>query len=142
LIDATDFARTLIALQPDMLCAEPIGAQIIATDYVATNAGTRFLARLLQDAGPATPQMTANQPNAQGWATLIPLNQDDGTPFKMANELNSLNQYFPDWSPQVDRQAATAVNAVNRQVKNDPALGADITSLAPNVGLGTLDPSI
>ena len=142
LIDPTDFARTLVALQPDMLCAEPIGAQIIATDYVATNAGTKFLARVLQNAGPATPQMITSQPNAQGWATLIPLNQDDGTPFKMADELNSLNQYFPDWSLQVDRQVAIALNAVHRQVKNDPALGADITSLAPNVGSSTLNRSI
>jgi hypothetical protein len=46
LVDYTDFARTLIALQPDMLCANPRGAEIIATDYIATNSGTRFLARI------------------------------------------------------------------------------------------------
>jgi hypothetical protein len=142
LVDPTDFARTLIALQPDILCANPVGAQIIATDYVASKSVTGFLSQVLREAGPAMPQMIPNQPNAQGWATLVPLIQDDGTPFKMADELNHLNQYFPDWNSDVDGQVATAIDAVHRKVKNDPALGADITSLVPNAKPGPLDLSI
>jgi hypothetical protein len=144
LLDYTDFARTLVALQPDMLCANPAGAQIIATDYIAPNSATRFLARTLQNAGPAMPQAIATQANAQGWATLLPLNQDNGAPFKMADELSHLNQYFPDWNPQVDQQVANAVNTLHRQVKNDPDLGSDITSLLPDSGVvpNTLDPSV
>ncbi len=142
LVDPTDFARTLIALQPDILCANPVGAQIIATDYVTSKKVTGFLSQVLQQAGPATPQMIPNQPNAQGWATLVPLIQDDGTPFKMADELNHLNQYFPDWDSLVDEQVATAIDAVHRKVKNDPALGADITGLVPNAKPGPLDLSI
>ena len=139
LVDYTDAARTLIALQPDMLCANPVGAEEIAVSYVSPSSG--FLARLLESQGPATPQQTQDQSNPQGWATLIPLTQDDGTPFKMTD---GLNQYFPDWSPQVDRQVASSVRTLSQRIKNDPALGADITNLVSDSGIFavTNDPSI
>ncbi len=140
LIDYTDAARTLIGLQPDMLCANPAGAEEISVSYISANSGTRFLARILERDGPAKPQQSPDQPNSEGWATLIPLNQDDGTPFKMTD---GLNQYFPDWSDQVDRQVGSSVRALSQQVKNDPALGADITSLISDSGSFTaLDANI
>lgn len=131
LIDYTDAARTLIALQPDMLCANPAAAEVIADDYIAINSGTRFLAKILESRGPAQPQDAPDQANAEGWATLIPLNQDDGTPFKMTD---GLNQYFPDWSDEVDRSVGSSVRSLNHQVKNDPTLGADITNLVSRNG--------
>jgi hypothetical protein len=140
LIDYTDAARTLIALQPDMLCANPAGAEEIAVSYISANSGTRFLAGILERQGPAKPQESPGQLNSNGWATLIPLNQDDGTPFKMTD---GLNQYFPDWNDQVDRQVGSSVRALSQQVKNDPDLGADITSLVSNDGtFATLDETL
>lgn len=127
LFDYTDTARTLIALHPDLLCANPAGAETIAVSYINANTGTTFLARLLQSQGPAMPQQAPGQLNANGWATLRPINQSDGTPFKMEN---GLNQYFPDWSPGVDAQVAKLVAAFIPKVKNDPALGADVTNLS------------
>ncbi len=132
LIDYTDAARTLIALQPDMLCADPVGAEEIAVSYISTNSGTTFLARILERQGPAMPEQTTGQPNSQGWATLVPLDDDDGTPFKMTD---GLNQYFPDWSSDVDRQVGSSVRALSHQVKNDTALGLDITNLVPSDGI-------
>ena len=129
LIDYTDAARTLIALQPDMLCANPGGAEQIAVSYISANSNTTFLARILQTQGPATPQQSPNQPNAMGWATLIPLLQDDGTPFKMDD---GLNQYFPDWSATVDARVGSSISALVPQVKNDPTLGSNITNLSPS----------
>lgn len=129
LIDYTDMARTLIGVQPDLLCANPPAAEDIAVNYININAGTLFLAHLIEDLGPAMPQDTPSQRNTNGWATLIPLKQDDGTPFKM---LDGLNQYFPDWSPAIDAQMAGSVSILVPQVKNDTSLGANITGLSPD----------
>jgi hypothetical protein len=129
LVDYTDTARTLMALHPDLLCANPAGAEVIAVTYINATSATTFLARLLQTQGPAVPQQTPGQLNPEGWATLRPINQPDGTPFKMEN---GLNQYFPDWSAGVDAQVAKTVIALLPKVKNDPALGADITNLHPS----------
>jgi hypothetical protein len=129
LIDATDHARTLIGLHPDLLCAEPTGAQTIATNYLNPDFSTRSLAATLQGLGPATPQETPGQPNPSGWATLVPLTEDDGvTPFK---NTQNLNQYFPDWHPDVDQKVATSVGAIHLQIKDDETLGADVTSVPP-----------
>jgi hypothetical protein len=127
LVDYTDSARTLIALHPDMLCANPSGAAYIAARYVAVNSRTAFLAAALRSLGAASPQASPQQQNSQGWATLIPINQDDGTPFKMEN---GLNQYFPDWSPTVDAQVGTSLGTLVTRVKNDVTLGSDITGLS------------
>jgi hypothetical protein len=127
LLDYNDTARTLIGLHPDLLCADPMGAKTIAVSYL--DRASSALSRLLKSQGPAMPQQTPGQPNAQGWATLRPINQPDGTPFKMED---GLNQYLPDWSTAVDAQVAAAVTALLPSVKNDPALGADITNISPS----------
>jgi len=128
LVDYTDTARTLIGLQPDMLCANPAGAEAISVSYISANSGTKFLARVLQAQGPATPQQTQDQPNSQGWATLVPLNQEDGTPFKMTD---GLNQYYPDWNSTIDTHVGRSVSVLCPQIKNDTSLGTDITNLPP-----------
>lgn len=129
LVDYTDSARTLIALHPDMLCANPPGAAYIAAEYVAVNSNTTFLAAVLRNLGPAAPQQSAQTQNAQGWATLIPLQKDDGTPFKMDN---GFNQYFPDWNSTVDSRVGISLTALVPRVKNDTTLGSDITNLSPD----------
>ena len=53
LIDYTDMARTLIGVQPDMLCANPAAAEDIAVNYINVNAGTLFLALRIEELGPA-----------------------------------------------------------------------------------------
>lgn len=136
LVDATDHARTLIGLHPDLLCAEPNGAQQIHTNYISTNGKTRFLARLLQARGAATPQATPGQPNAQGWATLRPLTSDaTGQPYKTTD---GRLQYFPDWHPSIDQQVAGAVNELHHEVKNDESLGANVTGYVPVKGQAQL----
>jgi hypothetical protein len=126
LVDYTDFARTLVTLHPDMLCANPSGAAYIAFEHVSN---TGLFARVLQREGPAAPQAAPDQQNPQGWATLVPLNQEDGTPFKMEN---GLNQYFPNWNTTVDGQVGTLLRELLPDVKDDVTLGADITHLSPD----------
>ena len=128
LVDSTDHARTLIGLHPDLLCAEPGGAWHIHTSHIQPNSRTRFLAAVLRRQGPASPQLAPNRPNPTGWATLLPLAQDDGTPFRNSR---GLNQYLPDWSSGVDGQVAAGVDSIHRSVKDDETLGADVTGIAP-----------
>ena len=127
LLDYTDTARTLISLHPDMLCANPDGAAYIATRYVGTNSNTTFLAHILRNAGPATPQEAVGAQNAQGWATLLPMMDDDGTLFKMEN---GLNQYYPDWSTSVDARVGLGLTALLPKIKDDTVLGSDITGFS------------
>ncbi|MBV8867126.1 MAG: hypothetical protein JO210_17145 [Acidobacteriaceae bacterium] len=129
LVDYTDSARTLIALHPDMLCARPPGAAYISASYVSVNSNTTFLAATLRSLGPAAPQESPQQQNVQGWATLTPLKQNDGTPFKMEN---GFNQYFPDWNSTVDSRVGISLTALLPRVKNDTVLGSDITNLSPD----------
>jgi hypothetical protein len=129
LVDYSDTARTLIALHPDLLCANPGGAANIALSHINTNSGVLFLARILQNSGPAMPADSPSQANATGWATLLPLTDDDGTPFKMQD---GRNQYFPDWNAAVDSQVAKSITALLPAVKNDLDLGADVTNISPS----------
>src|SRR6185437_8665762 len=98
-------------------------------DHISSNSSTLFLAQVLRMAGPAGPQQSPQQQNAQGWATLVPINQDDGSPFKMEN---GLNQYFPDWNRQVDDLVGTSLRTLIPRVKDDVNLGTDITNLSPD----------
>ena len=52
LVDYTDLARTLIALHPDMLCANPPGAAYIATQYISSNSSTCFLREFCGERAP------------------------------------------------------------------------------------------
>ncbi|MBV8832633.1 MAG: hypothetical protein JO108_25815 [Acidobacteriaceae bacterium] len=130
LVDYTDVARTLVTLHPDLVCAQPESALYIAARYVSVDAGTQFLSALLKNTGAAVPQQTTNQSNAQGWATLVPLNQDDGTPYKLTN---GLNQYFPDWHSEVEQRVGDSVKTIHPSVKDDPKLGMDVTPFDPQL---------
>ena len=63
----------------------------------------------------------------QPWATLEPLvNDDTGQPYKKSD--GKLNQYYPDWSPEVEQNMAPAVVSIHPLVKDDPSLGIDVTA--------------
>jgi hypothetical protein len=49
---------------------------IVHNQYIQPNGATKGLAVLLQALGPATPQETSGEPNANGWATLTPILDD------------------------------------------------------------------
>lgn len=125
LIDSTDHARTLIALHPDLLSAEPVSAAYVKNHYVENDIGTTILAQQIDTLGPAQPESVSTG----GWATLRPLTDDNGQPFKMPGD--GRNQYFPDFNSSVDPLVANSVATLHPAVKNDPNLGTDVTGLAP-----------
>ena len=131
LIDTNSHAEALVGLHPDILSIEPESGGHIQTNYVSQDSNTQFLAALLQTMGPAAPQGMANVSGATPWATLMPLiNDATGQPYKKSD--NMLNQYYPDWNPQVDQNMAPAVGSVHPLVKNDPTLGVDVTGFNLN----------
>ena len=127
-LDTTDHARTLVAMLPDMLCADPGGAYHICTSHIQSNSGLDFLSSTIQSLGAAQPQKVQSKPNTQGWATLVELNDDTGKPY--TNSIG-LRQYLPDWHPDVDGSAASLMSAVTRDVKDDETLGINMTGLGP-----------
>ena len=67
-----------------------------------------------------------NVSGATPWATLVPLiNDQTQQPYKKSDGM--LNQYYPDWDPQVDENMAPAVGGIHPFVKNDTSLGVDVT---------------
>ena len=124
LIDSTDHARTLIALHPDLMSAEPVSAAYIKTQYVESDTGTQILATQIESLGPAQPESVSTG----GWATLRPLTDDNGQPYKMSD---GRNQYYTDFNSSVDQFLVPEVVNVHPSVKNDPTLGADVTGVAP-----------
>ena len=134
--DFTDHAAALISFHPDLASLEPVSAAHIHTNHIHTNGETLGLAFALQQAGPAAPQVTANLPNASGWATMEPLTDESGASIRATHGSNAgLIQYLPAWndSPplQIETQVGTAIAAICPGVKDDESLGADITGLDP-----------
>ncbi|HMJ20271.1 MAG TPA: hypothetical protein VK513_00135 [Terriglobales bacterium] len=126
LIDSTDHARTLIALQPDLLSAEPVSAAVIKNKYVESNIGTTILSDRIESLGPAQPESVSTG----GWATLRPLNQDDGQPFQMPD---GRNQYFTDLNSDpasgIGGLIANSVRILHPAIKNDTSFGMDVTGV-------------
>jgi hypothetical protein len=141
LVDVTNHAETLVGLHPDILSIEPDSGAHIQSNYVSQDSNTQFLTALLQTMGPAVPQGMTNVSNAPPWATLMPL-VDDQTkqPYKKSDGV--LNQYYPDWSPEVDQNMAPAVGSVHPLVKNDPMLGVDITGFNLNDPANPVPPEL
>src|SRR5205823_1846923 len=131
LIDYCSFAEALVGVHPDILSVEPNSAAHIQTNYLSPDSNTQFLAAILQSMGPAVPQGIANVAGLPPWATLMPLiNEQTQQPYKKSDGL--LNQYYPDWSPEVDQNMAPAVGTVHPLVKNDPSLGTDVSGFNLN----------
>ena len=134
LVDNCSHAEALVGLHPELLSLEPNSAAHVHHNYISVDSNTQFLAQvILPTMGPAVPQGSSNVSDAQPWATLVPLMDDTKTPpvpVKMSD--GQLNQYYPDWDPQVDLVAGPAMLSVHPLVKNDESLGIDVTGLDPN----------
>ncbi|MDQ2778693.1 MAG: hypothetical protein M3Y32_03940, partial [Pseudomonadota bacterium] len=129
LLDSSDHARTLVAMLPDLLSADPGSAQHINTSHIQQQQSQlRFLAATIESLGPAKPQQQADKANAQGWATLVPFNDEADHPI-----LNSigLRAYMPDWNTDVERNVTSVMRTVTSSVKNDETLGINMTGLGP-----------
>jgi hypothetical protein len=124
LFDPNSHAEALVGLHPDILSVEPNSGAHILANYVSLDSNTQFLGGLLPSMGPATPAGTNNM-GLTPWATLQPLLDDKGMPFKKSDGI--LNQYYPDWDPSIDQLTAPGVQDINPLVKNDESLGTDIT---------------
>jgi hypothetical protein len=131
LVDVNSHAEALVGLHPDIVSVDPASAAHIQSNYVSQDSNTQFLAELLQTMGPAAPQGTTSVFGMPSWATLLPLIDDTtGQPYKKSD--GRLNQYYPDWSPDVDQNAAPGMASVHPLVKNDPGLGVDVTDINLN----------
>ena len=130
LIDFNSHAEALVGLHPDLVSIDPDSAAHIQCNYVSQDSNTQFLAALLQTLGPAAPQGTSAS-GLTAWATLLPLvDAETGQPIKKSD--GKLNQYYPDWSVEVEQNMAQAVSTVHPFVKNDQTLGFDVTGLNLN----------
>ena len=129
IFDTTDHAATLISLHPDMLSGEANSAAHVHGNYIQPNGATTALPVQIQTLGAAQPQQTPGVPNPTGWATLVPITDDDThQPFRNQKGNNKgLIQYTPDWHPVVDAIAGQGSVSIAPGVKNDEKLGADIT---------------
>jgi hypothetical protein len=132
LVDVNSHAEALVGLHPDIVSVDPSSAAHIQSNYVSQDSNTQFLAELLQTMGPAAPEGTTSVFGMPAWATLLPLVDDTtGQPYKKSD--GRLNQYYPDWSADVDQNAAPGMASVHPLVKNDPDLGIDVTGINLNV---------
>ena len=132
--DVSDHAIAIVGMHPDLLSVEPTSAAHVQSNHISPNGFSLELSFVLESAGPATPQQTPGQPNATGWATLIPILDDNGQPFRNQNgPLNKgLIQYHPEWNAAIIPAAAGAVRTVVGPVKDDVVLGGDVTGQDPN----------
>lgn len=119
-------AQALVGLHPDILSIEPDSGAHILSNYVDRDAFTIALSDRLAAMGPAAPAGTANATGKAPWATLTTLLDDSGQPFKKSD--GKLNQYYPDWSPEVEQGAALALRNVHPRVIDDVSLGVDVTA--------------
>jgi hypothetical protein len=145
LLDFNSQAEALVGLHPDLVSIERDTAAHIQANYVSPDSNTQFLAALLQTMGPAAPSGMTSVSGKPPWATLLPLvNDQTGQPYKKSD--GKLNQYYPDWSPEVEQNMGPAVVSVHPLLKNDATLGVDVTGvnlndpgqpIPPNVLTGT-----
>ena len=135
LIDTNSAAAAILGAAPDVCSLDPNSAAHIQTNYIANDPDVKTLARALgrTQYGPATPEATAGKTNAVGWGTLTPVIDDStGLPFKNVKGTHAGRiQYQPVFHPDIVAFASGAVASLSSQVKDDPALGADITGLIP-----------
>jgi hypothetical protein len=141
LVDVNSHAEALVGLHPDLLSIDPASAAHIQANYVSQDANTQFLAALLQTMGPAAPQGAASVSGLPPWATLVPLVDDQtGQPFKKSD--GKLDQYYPDWSTDVEQNMGPAVASVHPRVKNDATLGIDVTGVNLNDPTQPIPPDV
>lgn len=135
LLDPVSHAATLIGCHPDLMSLEPGAAHTVQSNHIGNDIGVVLLSARLKAAGPALPESNPGQPNADGWATLVPVRDGDGlhgAPLVNRNGLHKGRiQYQPSTHPSLRDSMRSLIVGTIPAVKNDPALGADITALAP-----------
>src|SRR5262249_28330532 len=105
----------------------------VQTNHIPKTGFALELSGVLERLGQATPQQTPGQPNSTGWATLTPILDSNDQPFRNQHGANhGLIQYHPDWNAAIVPAAAGAVAAVVGPVRDDGALGGDVTGADPN----------
>lgn len=132
LIDCTSHAAALVGVHPELLSLEPNSAAAIHTSYIGIDANTEFLGIELQGMGPAAPAGSLNVSGNPSWATLMPLMNttvNPPVPFKKSD--GQLDQFYPDWAPQVSGNAAQSIVSVQPLVRDDTTLGVDVTGYTP-----------
>lgn len=132
LFDTTSHAATMVGCHPDLMSLEPNSAHTVYSNHIDYSIDVVLLDRNLSKYGPATPQQTAGQPNASGWATLQPVLGDDGVPLKNdKGQHKGRVQYLPSTHPDLRPLVGAAMAATVPQVRNDTSLGADVTGVKP-----------
>jgi len=115
-----DQATALVFSHQEMVCGDPNSAAYIQNHIISPSELTSALSKILQGQGPAAEN--------GGWATQeVYIDPDTGKPY-----LNSQGQkqYFTKWSQTTLYATGAAVSSTLQQVKDDYALGANITNMA------------
>ena len=138
LLDTVSHAATLVGCHPDLMSLEPNSAHTVHSNHIDRNFDVFRLGQELAQAGLATPQLSAGQPNASGWATLQPVpGNSPGVPLKNVNGLHKGRiQYQPSLQPRLRPLARVGMTATIPAVKDDTSLGGDVSGLNP----GSNDP--
>lgn len=119
--DAFDHAIALVSHHPEILTFDNEALAYIHT-LICRSATIEDLADSLLDQGEASEQ--------GGWATLIPdIDPATGQP---RLDKNGKKIYYVRYSQETLRLVGAAVNALLPVIKDDPLLGANITSLQPD----------
>jgi hypothetical protein len=117
LLDPSDHATAIIGMHPDLFSVEGASGAIVHNHYIQPNGATVGLAILIQALGPATPQLKTDTANSNGWATLTPILDDNGQPFRNQNGKNKgLIQYHPYWNEPIRSVAQQGTTSVLPQI--------------------------
>jgi hypothetical protein len=132
LFDSASHGATLIGLHPDLMSLEPGSAATVQFSHIARVLDTTLLQSKIESLGTALPQQNPGRPNDSGWATLEPLLDANNNPVKIRTGPNAGRvQYQPTFNVGVASLAGQAMVQAIPEVKDDPNLGADITSGVP-----------
>lgn len=128
LFDANSHAAAVVGVHPDLMSLDPDAAHIVHSNFIDTSEALGRLNFLLGAYGPALPQVSSGSKNASGWATLIPMLDGNGVPMRNVHGKNAGRiQYQPSLHPNLRGLAGNLILSATAQVKNAPALGADVT---------------
>lgn len=128
LLDAHGHGAAVVGVHPDLMSLDPDSAHIVHSNFIDTSAAMSRLNYLLGAYGPALPQVASGTKNASGWATLVPMLDNNGVPMRNVHGKNAGRiQYQPSLHPDLRDLAGNLILSIISQVKDAPALGADVT---------------
>ncbi len=129
--DFNDTANAMITTHPEILCFDPTNNTYIDNTIVSQNSGS--VADDLQFQGAAAPQAnwvncsTPFQANNTGYATLVPMCNEDGT--QAINSSTGAKQYIPSFSDETNSSLnGNGLQPSLESAKQDTTLGGNITS--------------